>query len=74
MDTKGYKYTLKIQNTYSFSTATVVAQMRRSVTLIVHCLSRTCSVGSQNKQQLFSYTSLIYRFLILGLLPVENQD
>jgi hypothetical protein len=45
MDTKGYKQTLKICNTYWFSTATMVAQTRPSVTLYVHRLP--CSYNQQ---------------------------
>jgi len=39
LDTKGYKHTLRICNTYCFSTAKVVARTRLNVTLYVHCLS-----------------------------------
>jgi hypothetical protein len=39
LDTKGYKHTHRICNTYCFSTATVVAQMCLYVTLYAHCLS-----------------------------------
>jgi len=39
LDTQVYRYTLKFFNTYCFSTATVVARTRLSVTLYVHCLS-----------------------------------
>jgi hypothetical protein len=35
----GYRHTLGICNTYCFSTATVVARTRHSVTSYVHCLS-----------------------------------
>jgi hypothetical protein len=35
----GYKHTLRICNTYRFSTATMVARTRLNVTLYVHCLS-----------------------------------
>ena len=73
LDTKGYKHTLRIHNTYSFSTARVAARMRLNVTLCVYCLSGICQVGSLTKQKLFSYTSLIYRFSILGRPAVENQ-
>ena len=38
MNTYGYKYTLRICNTYCFSTATKVAQMRPNVMLCVNCL------------------------------------
>jgi hypothetical protein len=38
-NTKGYKLTLRICNTYCFSTATIVARKRLRVTLYVHCLS-----------------------------------
>ena len=39
LDTQGYKQTLRICNTYCFSTATMVAQTRPSVILYVHFLS-----------------------------------
>jgi len=39
LDTKGYKLTHSLCNAYCFSTATVVAQMHLSVTLLVHCMS-----------------------------------
>jgi len=37
LDTKGYKYTLRMCNTYCFSTAAVVVRMRINVKL--HILS-----------------------------------
>jgi hypothetical protein len=39
LDIQGYKHTLRIRNTYCFSTATMVTQTRLIVTLRVHCLS-----------------------------------
>jgi hypothetical protein len=39
LDTWGYKRTLRICNTYCFSTAALVARKRYGVTLYVHCLS-----------------------------------
>jgi len=42
-----YKHTLRICNTYCFSTATLLTQMHLSVTLQVHCLS--CFVIGKNK-------------------------
>jgi hypothetical protein len=39
LDTKGNKHTLRICNTYCFSTATVVAQTCLSIMLCVHSLS-----------------------------------
>jgi hypothetical protein len=39
LNTYGYKHTLRICNTYCFSTATMVAWMRLNVMLYVHCLS-----------------------------------
>jgi len=33
------KHTLRICNTYCFSTSTMVARTRRNITLYVHCLS-----------------------------------
>jgi hypothetical protein len=38
LDTLGYKYTLRICNTYCFSTATLVTRPRLNVTLYLHCL------------------------------------
>jgi len=38
LDTKGYKYTLRMFNTYCFSTATVVVRMRNNVKLYIHCI------------------------------------
>jgi hypothetical protein len=38
LDTYGYEYTLRMCNTYWFSTAAMVTRMRLSVTLHVHCL------------------------------------
>jgi len=40
LDTLGYKHTLRIRNTYCFSTATVVALKCLDITLYLHCLSR----------------------------------
>jgi len=53
LDSKVYKHTLRICNTYCFSTATVLAQTRLSVTLFVHCLSwyngdGLCLLGGTN--------------------------
>ena len=39
LDDYGYKRILTICNSYSFSTVTMVAGRRLSVTLCVHCLS-----------------------------------
>ena len=39
LDTSGYNHTLRICNTYCFSTATVVARTRLDVTLYVRTLS-----------------------------------
>jgi hypothetical protein len=39
LDNWGYRHTLRICNTYCFSTATVDRRTRLSVTLYVHCLS-----------------------------------
>ena len=39
LDTKGYKHTLTIYNTYCSSTATTVERKRLRFTLYVHCLS-----------------------------------
>jgi hypothetical protein len=39
LDTEGYKYILRIRCIYRFSTATVVALTRLSVTLYIHYLS-----------------------------------
>jgi len=36
LDTSGYRHTLRICNTYCFSTATMVARRRLIVTLYVH--------------------------------------
>jgi len=50
MRTFGYKYTLRICNTYYFFTAKLVERERVNVTLYVHCLS--C----------LSFKSLVWRF------------
>ena len=39
LDTLGYKHTLRLYNTYRFSTTTMVARTRLNFTLYVHCLS-----------------------------------
>ena len=39
LDTCGYKYIIKLCNTYCFSTATMVTRMCLHVTLYLHCLS-----------------------------------
>ena len=39
LDNYGYKHTLRICDTYCFSTATMVARAYLIVTLYVHCLS-----------------------------------
>jgi len=45
LDTKGYKHTLRICNTYCFSAATTVARTRLNVTLHVHCLFLNTKLG-----------------------------
>jgi len=49
-DTKGYKYTLRICNTYCFSTATLVTRKRLNVTLYVHCLYCVCTISGRRSQ------------------------
>jgi len=76
LDTKGYRHTLKLCNTYSFSTATMVARMRLSVTLYVHCLS--ClgySSGSKcqckefiSPKQLILPSNIFYNHFLILLL------
>ena len=39
LDTQGYKHTFVLCNTYCFSTATMAARTRLTVTLYVQCLS-----------------------------------
>jgi hypothetical protein len=39
LGTQGYKHTVGMCNIYCFSTTTMVAQTRLSVTLYAHCLS-----------------------------------
>jgi hypothetical protein len=39
LDAEEYKYTLRVCNTYCFSTTTVVARMRLNVMLYIHRLS-----------------------------------
>jgi len=39
LDTYGYRHTLRMCNTYRFSTVTMVARTRLNVTLYVYCLS-----------------------------------
>jgi len=38
LDSKWYKYTLRMCNAYGFFTATVVTRTRLNVTLYVHCI------------------------------------
>jgi hypothetical protein len=45
LDTKRYKRTLRICNTYCFSSATMVARTRLNVTLHVHCLLVNTKLG-----------------------------
>ena len=49
-DTKGYKHTLRICNTYCFSTATVVTRKRLNVTLYVHCLYCVYTISGRRSQ------------------------
>jgi len=49
-DTKGYKHTLRICNTYCFSTATLVTRKRLNVTLYVHCLYCVCTISGRRSQ------------------------
>jgi hypothetical protein len=46
LDNLGYKHTLRICNTYCFSTATLVARTHLSVTLDVHCVFCSLSLSS----------------------------
>jgi hypothetical protein len=45
LDTEGYKYTHRLYNTHCFSSATMAARTRLTITLYVHCsLSCSCEV------------------------------
>jgi hypothetical protein len=65
--TKATKYTLRVCNTYCFSTATMVTRTRLNITLYVHCLSRYKMVVSYHRHSLhFTFISsdilmLLYR-------------
>jgi len=70
LNTKGYKHTLGICNTYCFTTTTVVARMRLNVTLYVRCLScvlRMCTCRA------VSMDRLVGNFLSQGLLPEDRE-
>ena len=60
MDTSGYKHALRICNSYCFSTATMVARTRLSVTLCVYCLSfrykKTAHVWKHSTVQAYIHT------------------
>jgi hypothetical protein len=61
LDTWGYRQTLRICNSYCFSTATLVAKARLDVTLYILCLS--CHILKGSLQRL---TLLWTEVLILG--------
>jgi len=56
LDTYGYKHTLRIYNTYRFSTATKVVRTRLNVTLHVHCL--TCLYSFEANSGFWHYPKL----------------
>jgi hypothetical protein len=73
LDTKGYRHTLRICNTYCFSIATMVARTRFIVTLYVHCLpwlsvilipflniNRTCAPILTPQSKHSSFVSCLY--------------
>jgi hypothetical protein len=49
-DTKGHKHTLRICNTYCFSTATLVTRRCLNVTLYVHCLYCVYTISGRRSQ------------------------
>jgi hypothetical protein len=51
-DNYGYRHTLRICNTYCFSTATMVTRTGLNVTLYVHCLSCLCFGRKTRRQHL----------------------
>jgi hypothetical protein len=64
--TKPHTHTLRMYNTYCFSTATMVARTRLSVALYVHCLY--CSLCNWHIEVSALKQVLICRFLLLNLL------
>jgi hypothetical protein len=65
LDNKRYKHTLKMCNTFCFSTATVIARMHLSVTLYIRCLS--CYV--------FKWTILLVsKYIIIPFYQVTEHD
>ena len=72
LDTEGYKQALKICNNYWFSTATIVARTRLSVTLYVHLLALFLHIWTRfsNKSEKFPTNETFSLFEIL--MPVSN--
>jgi len=77
LDTQGYKRTLRIRNTFCFSTATMVARRRLSVTLYIHCLF--CYQKEQNTvndPKHYAFIHLLQHVLAVyvGHYQVESQQ
>jgi len=68
LDTEGYKHTLIICNTYSFSTASLVVRTRLNITLNVHYLSGFAQVHTYYR---WKHT---YYILKLCLSPAMKLD
>ena len=66
-----YKLTLRICNTYRFSTATMVARTRLNVTLYVHCLSFYSSANYCVSLVTFSLQDFRRKYSIDLLYPIS---
>ena len=69
LDMLYYNHTLRICNTYCFSTAKIVAQMRHNITLYVHCLS--FSIELITFLCFYTHKSLINTYRNTGLIYVH---
>jgi hypothetical protein len=61
LDTKGYKHTLRICNTYCLSTVTLVTRTCLNGTLYVHCLSCSFSNRLTSFTLIYSWSSWIWK-------------
>ena len=70
LDTQGYKHNLRMCNTYYFSTATMVAQRRLSVSLHAHCLSFYKKIMNSSR---INYTLFILFVPVTTMLNRANM-
>jgi hypothetical protein len=67
----GYKHILSICNTYCFSTATMFARTRLSVTLHVPCLYSVCDKSPQSRFLPFNLLDFSLQVINFGVINIS---